>query len=352
MLLELRYTNFFSIKESTTISFLAEALSEHKSSLLTYSKKITDKKVLPLKLFYGPHNSGKQKVLDGLRLIQRLLCEQIKINNVDTNKLAYTINKPTYLGLTVAINNNIYDYDVGFVNSKFIYERFQINNLCLFERNHNNVHICRTPKCLSYYEEKSNKNLSVNEKQFNSKYSNMNDKLFLTTVFSTFIASVQCKIFLSYMSENFLFFSNSRVDTMKIKNILIKYGFEIDNYLNSFEPFDYIDVIIKYCIKNGICLVIGENYSNFDPLKIIPLIERLHNKKSNRECQLLMATYQVLYMHKDIIRRDEVDFVYKLNDETVIVNLSELATREENYIKKFLSGDYIDFYNYKLKYLI
>lgn len=343
MLLEIRLSNFCSIKDTITVSMLAESLAEHKEVLFTHSKKSTDRKALPLKLFYGNKDTGKEKLLDGLKLLQKLLCEQIKLSSIDTAKISYDDTKPIHLGVTISIDGFIYDYDVKFIKNYCESEVFKVNNLTLFERTLSDVKINKTPKSLTFYEETSIRHLNVNERQFNLKHLNFKNKLFLTSMFYDLIATKTTRHFLSYVCNKIVFYTCHRPDINRIRALVSEYNIYNNCISKTDEIACDIENAIKYCIENGCCLIIGGENINIDPLKLIETIKTLHNPRKNNKGQLLLSTYQYILMNKELIRRDEIEFVYKEKDCdcTKIANLSHLAIREENYMKKYLSGEYV-----------
>lgn len=349
MLLELRFKNCYHMVNETKISLVAEALSEHKYSLLGLADK-PSLKVLPIKLFYGPAGVEKHKIIVALKLMQMLISDQVRISPNLISKLAHIPTQPVHMGVTVAADNCIYDYDISFLANSIVHEAFRVNGTTLFDRNGNAVRITKTPKALSCYDNLLRKHLELTEKLFESKGNHMRDQLFLTSFFSCFVSPDILNPFLSQICNKLIFFDDSKLELARRKRILSQsvHG-GIDSRVSSptQDATMIAKLMLQHCIDNGICLVIGEHMTSLDPLEIIPFLKALHNINRNYGGQLLMFTYQPLYMHKQLIRRDEVCFLHKERDSLLATNLSQYAPRVENYMRKYLDGEYLDVFNYR-----
>lgn len=349
MLLEIRFQNYHNMVNETKISMVAEALSEHKYSLLGLSSK-PSLKVLPIKLFYGSAAVEKHKIVVGLKLMQMVISDQLRISPNLFSKVAHTPTQPVHLGVTVAVTDWIYDYDLAFLGNSFVYEAFRVNASTLFERKGNSVRITKTPKTLSYYDSLLKKHLDLTEKLFEAKGHHMKDRLFLTSLFSCFINPDIINPFLTQLTNKLVFFDDSRFELARRKRIFSQAanaGLDLRIASPTQEATQLAKLILQYCIENGMCLVMGEHITSLDPLEIIPYFKALHNINLNRGGQLLMFTYQTLYMHKQLIRRDEVCYLRQERDTLVLTNLSQYASREENYVRKYLLGEYLESCNYR-----
>lgn len=326
---------------------VAEALSEHRYSLLTLPSKASTK-VVPIKLFYGSAGVEKQKIVLGLKLMQMLISEQIKVSSASMYNLAYNPNEPIQFGITVAVDQNIYDFDFAFFDGGYVWESFKINSTPMYQRGPDFVKINKTAKTLTYYDAVLKKHLTLTEKLFAAKGAYLNDRLFLTTLFSCFITPEVVKPFLSYVTDQIMFFDDSKFEFSRRKQILPQYsGNDLRVCSASQECTELLKLMLEHCMKHGICLIIGDNNTNFDPLELAPYLKGLHNINLNHSCQLLMFTYQHLFMNKALIRRDEVCFIQQAQQGIQFTHLSQYAAREENYIKKYLLGEYVSTYNYR-----
>lgn len=326
---------------------VAEALSEHRYSLLTLPSKASTR-VVPIKLFYGSAAVEKQKIVLGLRLMQMLINEQITVSSTSISKLACNPDEPIHFGITVAVDQNVYDFDFAFCNSEFVWEEFKVNATPMYKRDHESVTINKTAKTLTYYDSVLKKHLTLTEKLYSSKRDHLKDRLFLTTLFSCFISPDVLKPFQNYISNRIMFFDDSKLEFSRRKQLLPQLnGIDLRVTSATQECTQLFQAMLEYCMKYGVCLIIGDNHTNFDPLEIIPYFKALHNINLNHSGQLLMFTYQHLFMHKALIRRDEVCFIQQNHKTIQFTNLSQYAAREENYIKKYLLGEYINTYNYR-----
>lgn len=347
MLLEIRFKNYKNMVSETKFSMLSEALAEHKYCLLTSSAK-PSLRALPIKLIYGPAAVEKQNIFVGLKIIQMILNDQIRISSNLMQKLAHVPTSPVHLGLTVAAEQWIYDYDFSFLGNTFVQEIFKVNSSTLFERHGSDLRITKTPKTLSYYDNLLRKHLDLTEKLFKAKGDHMNDRLFLTSLFSCFIIPEIITPFLNQLSNKLIFLDDSKFELIRRKRILAQYaGTDLRISAPTQDPTHIAQLMLKYCIDNGICLVMGEHITSFDPLELIPYLKALHNINLNKGSQLLLFTNQPLYMHKYLIRRDEVCYLHQEKDGLHISNLSQCAVREENYIRKYLLGEYMESWNYR-----
>lgn len=347
MLLEIRFKNYHKMVNDTRISLVAEALSEHRYSLLTLPSKASTR-VVPIKLFYGSSAVEKQKIVLGLKLIQMLLCEQIQVSSPSMAKLSYNHAEPIHFGISAAVEQNVYDFDFAFFNGEVVQEEFKVNGTSMYKRDEKSVTINKTAKTLTYYDAVLKKHLTLTEKLYASKKEHLKDRLFLTTLFSCFISPDVIKPFQSYVSNRIMFFDDSKLEFSRRKQLLTQHnGLDLRVTSATQESTQLLQAMLEYCMRHGICLIIGDNHTNFDPLEIIPHLKALHNINVNHSGQLLMFTYQYLLMHKALIRRDEVCFIHENHDSIQFTNLSQFAAREENYIKKYLLGEYISAYNYR-----
>lgn len=347
MLLEVRFKNYHKMVNETRISMVAEALSEHRYSLLTLPSKASTR-VVPIKLFYGSAAVDKQKIVLGLKLMQMLIGEQVKVSSTSIYKLACNPNEPIQFGITVSVDQNIYDFDFAFTDSGYVWEEFKLNSTSMYKREKDSVKINKTAKTLTYYDAVLKKHLTLTEKLYAAKGEYLNDRLFLTTLFSCFISPDVVKPFLNYMANQIMFFDDSKLEFSRRKQLLPQLsGNDLRVSSATQECTPLLKAMLEYCMKHGICLIIGDNNTNFDPLEIIPYFKGLHNINLNHSCQLLMFTYQYLFMNKALIRRDEVCFIQQTQETIQFTNLSQYAAREENYIKKYLLGEYVNTHNYR-----
>lgn len=347
MLLEIRFKNYHKMVNETRISLVAEALSEHRYSLLTLPSKASTR-VVPIKLFYGSAAVEKQKIVLGLKLIQMLLCEQVKVSSTSMAKLACNREEPIHFGVSAAVEQNVYDFDFAFFNGEIVREEFKVNATPMYKRDEESVTINKTAKTLTYYNAVLKKHLTLTEKLYASKKEHLKDRLFLTTLFSCFISPEILNPFQNYIANKILFFDDSKLEFSRRKQLLPQLsGTDLRVTSATQECTQLLQAMLEYCMKHGICLIVGDNNSNFDPLEIIPHFKALHNINLNHSGQLLMFTYQHLLMHKALIRRDEVCFIHENHEYIHFTNLSQFAAREENYIKKYLLGEYINTYNYR-----
>lgn len=127
MLIEYRIKNFASFKNETVLSAQTGArLYKHK-----YSNTFEDKKISILKslLLVGPNGAGKSQLLNGLNLMRNIIIHGGA--QTVTESLPYipfkfdddTVKQETEFGITLEIDNQIFDYDFSYNQTEITYEK-------------------------------------------------------------------------------------------------------------------------------------------------------------------------------------------------------------------------------------
>lgn len=357
MILEVRFENFRSMRKPTVFDMSAESICEFKDSIMKWNRNKTDEyRIVPLKLLYGQSASGKSNILLGIKTLQEI----IHAGRIDTTlSVPYEqlvnkegMEKPITLGITFIYENRVIAYDIRFHKDVIEYECLSVNRSVLFERNGNKVELAKTNKSVEYLDEQRIPSLEINEKQFR-KYRTKD--LFLTMGFKCFIAPTLGGLIQEYF-ENHLLVSLDAA-TYLTHELHLENEKEIAAFLKSVkinEPLDgsvplskgtirlvnFADVLFSALKKGGV-LVMDELDTSMDPNILIPLLSRLHDPKINRhETQLLFNTFNPVYLDKYFVRRDEITFVTKQKDGTSLKTLIEYANRENNYMRKYLNGEY------------
>lgn len=357
MILEIRFENFRSMHQSTILDMSAESICEFKDSIMKWNRNKTDEyRIVPLKLLYGQSASGKTNILLGIKILQEI----INAGRIDTTLSApyeelvhiQGTNKPIALGITFIHNSKVFCYDVKFTKEKVVYESLYVNRSCLFERDTKKIELAKTNKAVEYLDEQRIPSLEMNERQ---SVNYRKQDLFLTMGFKCYIAPSLASEIQTYFEERLYVTLES--DKALNHPIQIENPKEVTAFLKAMnikEPLDGSCPLSKgttklvnltdlffTSIKEGKILVMDEMDTSMDPHILIQLLSRLHDPKINKnETQLLFNTFNPVYLNKYFVRRDEITFVSKTKDGTSLKTLIDYANRENNYMRKYLDGEY------------
>lgn len=351
----MRYENYRSIKNKTVFDLKAESICEFRDSILKWNRNKTDEyHVLPLKIVYGQHESGKSNLFYGIQTLKELILTgnlSLSLSN-SFHELVHIdqLKKPISLGITFLCNNKLISYDVSFTQKEIVYEELQVNCCRIFERHNRSVKLSKTNKAMEYMDESRASALEVNEKQSNPYSSNL---LYLTTGLRSFVAPTLVgdiqdylykKVFISLNAYDLLS-QNLHLENLKEIEGLFK-ELRIEEVLSQTRPLSsgmvrYInlaDLVFK-AIKQNATLVLDGMCDGLNPTLVMPLLMRLH-EKSNVRAQVIFNTHNPVYLEKQFIRRDEVTFITREQGTTHLKSLLDYANRENNYLRKYLGGDY------------
>lgn len=355
MIIEMRYENYRSIKNKTVFDLKAESICEFRDSVLKWNRNKTDEyHVLPLKIVYGQHESGKTNLFYGIQTLKELILTGTLSLSI-TNSYAELAHmdqgkKPVSLGITFLCNNKLISYDISFTQKEIVYEELQVNCCKIFERHNRNVKLSKTNKAMEYMDETRASSLEVNEKQSNPYSTNL---LYLTTGLRSFIApslvgEIQDyfykKIFISLntydlLSQN-LHFENYKEIECLLKELHMEEALLQKKPLSNgmIRFINLADLVFK-AIKQNATLILDGMCDGLNPTMVMPLLMHLHDKSNNR-AQVIFNTHNPVYLEKQFIRRDEITFITRENEITSLKSLLDYANRENNYLRKYLSGDY------------
>lgn len=355
MIIEACYENFRSIKEKTIFDMSAESICEFKNSVLRWNRNKTDEfRVVPLKILYGQNASGKTNVLLGIQVLKEMILgSTLKMHfHLPYEEMVNNEHKlkPVTLGLSFLHNNKVFDYEVTFTKNRIVHETLHVNRSRLFERTEHNIELAKTNKSVEYFNEKRVSTLELNERQCTFFCP---DSLFLTQGFRSFIAPTLVNEMLEFFEEKLfieLDFANAdapvevinkeEVDAfLKEANLGISCQQETPLSKGSKKIIHLADILIS-SMRNDKVLILGDMETGMNPTVVMLLLHRLH-AKANQSTQLIFDTHNPIYMDKSFIRRDEVTFVSKSKEEgTGLRSLLSYASRENNYFRKYLNGEY------------
>lgn len=121
-------------------------------------------------------------------------------------------------------------------------------------------------------------------------------------------------------------------------------------FFESYGTIRFLNVfpIIFNAIKNGMVLVIDELDASIHPMAIMNIINIFHNDEINTNgAQLIFNTHNPIFLNNALFRRDEIKFVEKEENGSVLYSLSDFGTNgskgvrnTEDYMKNYFINKY------------
>ena len=389
MILEFSIVNMLSFKEKVVFSMIANSSDGLNNNYV----EINDKKILKTSAIYGANASGKSNLFKILNTIILMLKNS---NNLDINSKLPIIpfkfdkeNKPSEFEIKLIIDEIRYVY--GFVADKEkIYEEYLYyypngRETKIFDRTNINEYTYNQ-KDERKLKEIINKNSQ--NKFFLSTATNWNFEKtkpvydFLTrgirTCFNLETLKAQAlkeyaiKENLKEFALDFLKKADFNIEDYKVvefgppEEIILEMGYYIresskqhqflfkhkgtENYLNLDEEslgtqmiFSLIPFIAD-TINNKKILVIDELDKSLHPFLVHYIVEMFNDPEINKnQAQLIFNTHDTNLLDLNILRRDQIWFVEKSNEngESNIYPLSDFSVRKsENIEKGYMLGRY------------
>lgn len=355
MLVSIRLQNIRSFYEKTEFSLQAESICEFRDSIIYWKRNKTDEvNTVPLHIILGDHNSGKTNLLEALEMLQQiLLAGSLDFLTPEANIASFGHEEePILLGFMVIEQQIIYDYEFAFLweddHYEVTYEKLDVNRFTLFERHRQSIMITKTGKASQYYNENC-RNMLEQQERLSEGYAS--DELYLTGGFRYGLGHdlvtqlhnfIQGKLHIIFQLE----LPIQLKQKAKIRDFLkhIHYELELDD-LNKLSHgsrrFLALCDLVFDALANGYVLCIDELDSGLQTNPVMVLTSLFHNRVYNPYgAQLLFITQNPLFLNKNYIRRDEVTFFTKPQDQTQISSLLTHALRENNYLRKFTAYEY------------
>lgn len=396
MILEFSVANFLSFKNKVTFSMLANASKGLEDNYTI----INDKKVLKTAVLYGANASGKSNLFKILTIVILMLRSS---NKADINaKLPVvpfkfdekTIKEPSEFEIKFYTNNIRYVYgfkaDTNQIYEEYLYYYPKGRETKIFDRTNVNQYS---------YTQKSKKKLKDIEKK------NANNKFFLATATTwnfeetkpayDFLTSgigtcfnieeLKNIAFEAYEKDNkklkefaldFLKKTDFNIEDYKVSkvdfppkilmnipdvfktdlpenpklfHVLFKHK-GTDNYLNLDEESlgtQMIFALIPFIadtLNNKKVLIIDELDKSLHPFLVHYIVEMFHDSEVNQNgAQLIFNTHDTNLLDLNILRRDQICFTEKNNDngESDLYSLSDFSVRKsENVGKGYMLGRY------------
>lgn len=394
MLLQFKFKNFKSFAEEATIDMMATGIKEHSNSLIDVNGNL----VLPVAAIFGANASGKSNIFKAFKAmcvdILGVFEKNEKHNNIRSFIFDDKLSKePTEFQVCVNIDDKEYRY--GFTrNQTEVFEEW------LFEKKF--VKGTRSKEKCVYYRENmiietktTNKKekdeisfvfsmLSENDllltllgKRGKSKYTNLYEWFQSVAQFQDFSDDYDERVS-TLMAAEFLYdkevLLNDVVSLLQAfdKSIVnLKIENEKDSNLNdSYQVYSYHlnskNEIIKipfssessgtqkifslatwlmFSINAGMVLFVDELDAKLHPLALRYLIRLFTNKNTNQgKGQLIFSSHNLVCLDSSDLRRDEIWFVEKNNQQSTIFSLYDFKCDDDtirsdvNFGKNYLSG--------------
>jgi len=381
MLCQFTFKNFKSYKAETVFDMQAVNINEFNDSLITFDKD--KKKLLPLSVIYGPNGGGKSNVLEALATLLAIVLKPIILmkNNLDIQKQGRSImvasfkfdrkveETPTEFEIYFRESSDEFRYNLiiqkNKIKEEYLY-RVAIGGkkpAMIFARYEGNIELGSDLK-------KAKVSVDVNESM-----------TYLSFLGLTYNIIVIKRVINWFDRSNYLDYSNpldeiaskmnpylSRVDirmqmikmlngmdvnisdislgnddeiytkrNIKGNNITLKLDEESQGTIKLIGLLPHILV----ALSQGQLIIIDELDAKLHP-KLLRYIIRLFTDKSINEkgAQIIFTSHDLSSMKSDLLRRDEIWFAAKDNeDASRIYSLYDLRDERNDHIKTTAAYD-------------
>lgn len=399
-------TNFKSIKDRVDVDFSASKLTEDTFYNNTFNYKGDD--ILKVMSFYGANATGKSTLVVALAALRELVVINNPIFFVNHNQyqLPYfpflfskeTKNKPTEFGIEFSLDNTnesyVYNYYIKYdknnVLSEHLYKATSQKDSLIFKRDYINgiTHVdfgysTNNPLLTAL------KPSVMNNRSFLSMFSNFNvpDLTDAYKFFAERMINVTPEIsrYSDYIPQKILTDENLKNFTLKllkaadfnIKNLKIAKSKRrismpfgsvvgpndnaalflehvgdvddgtlefIDESLGTKKMVVLAEILYPVFTKSSV-LIVDELESSLHPELTKFVVELFLDETINvNNSQLLFTSHESTLLNLNLLRRDQINFVYKdtNNCGTYIRSLKDFSIRKtENVAKSYLAGRYL-----------
>lgn len=384
MLLEFSVSNFRSIKDMQTLSFLATAMNEHEKTNII---QVTDKvRLLKSTAVYGANGSGKSNLVKAMWAMVNFIKapfedrkkfeEHIQPFKLNTS----TRNEGSFFQIMFILEEKTYRYGFvylkGKITSEWLFGTANKNEVEFFTRDEQKIYINKERfKEGNGLEAKTREdNLFLNVVlEFNGRIANV-VRNYLSEIF--IVQGLDEKILQSFSYNLILNKANKHrlleivkladsdihnIDleenydqkTRKIisqRKIFDKNGQEVGLENLDFNKeasegtkkiFNYAGIFV-HLLKSGGTIIIDEFDARFHT-SLTKAIVKLFNSEKNKVAQLCFVTHDTNLLDNDLLRRDQIYFAEKnQRGETSIYSLNEIkGVRNDSSLEKdYIKGKY------------
>lgn len=384
MLIEFSVSNFRSIKDMQTLSFLATAMNEHEK---TNTIQVTDKvRLLKSTAVYGANGSGKSNLVKAMwamvNFIKAPFEDKIKFEeHIQPFKLnTSTRNDGSFFQIMFIIEEKTYRYGFvylkGKITSEWLFGTANKNEVEYFTRDEQKIYINkeRFREGIGLETKTREDKLFLNVvAEFNGKIINVIkgylSKIFIVqglnekTLQSFSYGLIQNKANKHRLLEMLKLADLDIYDvdleenydpkTRKIisqRKIFDENGQEVGLEILDFDKeasegtkkmFNYAGIFV-HLLKSGGIIIIDEFDARFHT-SLTKAIVKLFNSEKNKAAQLCFVTHDTNLLDNDLLRRDQIYFAEKnQRGETSIYSLNEIkGVRNDSSLEKdYIKGKY------------
>ena len=387
MLVQFAVTNYMSLRDETILSMSAGAGSELRENLQKYK----DGYLLPTVAIYGANAAGKSNIFKAITAAIKIIRDS---NERQIDRLLPLINPyafddehrnlPSKFDFIFITNGMKYQYgfsaDSFCVYDEYLYKYNSKQPSLIFERTNTNEY--RYTKVneskLKQYEEKNsdNKLFLATATSWNCEltkdaymwfannvdtYDDTSFKMsphilktfdeggdslqdFITSLLKTAdinISGYSIDTRTSDVPDSFLI---SSIHTVRHGENTHEYALPFALESEGTKRIFIFGPIIKEALEKGRTIIVDEIDNSLHPLFLEYLIKLFNNKETNpNKAQLIFNTHSVETLSLDLLRRDQIYFVEKNNENgvTELYSLDEFSPRKtENIRKGYLQGRY------------
>ena len=384
MLLEFSVSNFRSIKDVQTLSFLATTMNEHEKS---NTIQVTDKiRLLKSTAIYGANGSGKSNLVKAMWAMvsfakapfedRKKFEEHIQPFKLNTS----TRNEGSFFQIMFILDGKTYRYGFvylkGKITSEWLFGTANKNEVEFFTRDEQKIYINkeRFKEGIGLESKTREDNLFLNVVfEFNGKIANI-IKDYLSEIF--IIQALDEKILQSFSYSLIQNKANKHrlLDMLKLADLDIydigideDYGqktrkiifqrkifnengqevgletldFDKEASAGTKKMLNYAGVFV-HLLKSGGIIIIDEFDTKFHT-SLTKAIVKLFNAEKNKTTQLCFVTHETNLLDNDLLRRDQIYFAEKnQRGETSIYSLNEIkGVRNDSSLEKdYIKGKY------------
>lgn len=402
MLIQFHFENFKSFRDDAYLDMTSTGISEHPDHVMTFGTE----KLLPLAGIFGANASGKSNVIEALRFMRKYVLNSVQYGGDPGGQNASrelrssmpfllddkSRKQPTLFEVyfTAGPEDKIRFYNYGFtLDQSGILEEWLNTKAKTSRDGYKTIFYRSIPD-----DELELKKIDVNSRK--SIQTSLNPGALVITL-GAMLKVKEMEVVRDWFYD--MQFSNSGDPLMDYLNTKrfpaqlendLEYQREIVAYLSTFDPsikgirveesqkgyniyavhrpdggksielpleqesdgtlkmFEFYP-IIQLCLKNGSVMVVDELNSKLHPLLIRNLLLTFLNPEINKNhAQLIFTSHDVWQLSNNIMRRDEIWFTEKEDDETSsLYSLADFVDedgdkirKDANYEKNYLLGRY------------
>ncbi len=371
MLVQFTLENYRSVKDSVT--FDLQALNKVHEKTEHIIEKFDDK-ILPFAVIFGANGSGKSTIVNGLTQLREIILGEIPLTSITPYYFSEEKKKEsTTFELVFTVNENEYRYIIKILSGKIEYESLEMvrfstgRKSLLFERKKNEYHFGRCFINLKILSE-----LYDQESLFKVLYDRYPGNDILSETMN-FIKNEIDYIGTKDMAEHILpdIFKKDKVWDL-FRQMLQELDLDIKEVKVVGEHVIVIHQVKDTCMhlplaaeSNGIrelltllpkiadsllsgkVLIADESIRGLHPNVLKHIIGYFINNESNKfGAQLLMTSCDISILKKEFLRRDEIWFAAKNEEQsTILYSLADFSKFRDNrktvdYDKRYLDGVY------------